>query len=185
MTRVALIGPPCVVTATVSKIWNDPIMVTTRTITRTGRSSGNVIRQNVFHSVEPSTSAASYTYDGIVCSPANTSSAVYPICRQTLIPATVGIAQCESPKNATGSIPTQPRNVFTMPTWKSSIQYQTSATTTFATRYGSSTTARTVIDLVSRYISIAMPIARIVCAPMLITTYSSVTTSAFQKKLSC
>ena len=44
--------------------------------------------------------------------------------------------------------------------------------------------ARTVIDLVSRYISIAMPIARIVCTPMLITTYSTVTTSAFQKKLS-
>ena len=71
-----------------------------------------------------------------------------------------------------------------MPTWKSSIQYQTSATTTFATRYGSRITARTVIDWVSRYISIAMPTARTVWNPMLITTYSTVTTSAFQKKLS-
>ena len=41
------------------------------------------------------------------------------------------------------------------------------------------------MDWVSRYISIAMPTASTVCSPMLITTYSMVTTSAFQKKLSC
>jgi hypothetical protein len=41
-----------------------------------------------------------------------------------------------------------------------------------------------VIDLVSRYISIAISTASTVCRPMLITTYSTVTTSAFQKKLS-
>src|SRR5689334_10536584 len=106
------------------------------------------------------------------------------MCRQTLMPATVGIAQCESPKNATGSTPNQDRNVFTTPTCTSSIQYQTSATTTFATRYGARMIARTVIDLVSRYISIAIPTANTVCTPMLITTYSTVTPSAFQKKLS-
>ena len=59
MTRVALTGPPRVVTATVSKTWNEPITVITSTSARIGRSSGSVIRQNDFHSVLPSTDAAS------------------------------------------------------------------------------------------------------------------------------
>ena len=47
MTREALTGPPPVVTATVSKTWNEPITVTISTSTRTGRSSGRVIRQKI------------------------------------------------------------------------------------------------------------------------------------------
>ena len=39
------------VTATVSKTWNEPITVITSTSAKTGRSSGSVIRQNDFHSV--------------------------------------------------------------------------------------------------------------------------------------
>ena len=73
---MAFTGPPRVVTATVSKTWNEPVTVITSTSARIGRSSGRVIRQKDFHSVLPSTEAASYTYSGMVCRPANTSSAV-------------------------------------------------------------------------------------------------------------
>ena len=59
MTRVAFSGPPRVVTATVSKTWNEPVTVITSTKARIGRSSGSVIRQNDLHSVLPSTEAAS------------------------------------------------------------------------------------------------------------------------------
>ena len=56
---MALTGPPRVVTATVSKTWNEPVTVITSTRARIGRSSGRVIRQNDCHSVLPSTDAAS------------------------------------------------------------------------------------------------------------------------------
>ena len=59
MTRLALPGPPFVVTATVSKTWNDPVTVITNTSAKMGHNSGKVIRQNDFHSVLPSTEAAS------------------------------------------------------------------------------------------------------------------------------
>ena len=55
---------------------------------------------------------------------------------------------------------------------------------TLEIRNGSRIMPRTTVDLISRCISTAMPIARIVCSTMLITTYSSVTSSAFQNSLS-
>ena len=104
------------------------------------------------------------------------------MCRQTLIPATVGIAQCESPKNGDRVDPdASDEALFTMPTWKSSIQYQTSATTTFATRYGSRIDRADRDRLGQPVHQHRDPTARTVCTPMLITTYSTVTTSAFQK----
>ena len=48
-----------VVTAMVSKIWNEPVTLVTSTKTITGRSSGSVMRQNICHSVAPSSAAAS------------------------------------------------------------------------------------------------------------------------------
>jgi hypothetical protein len=56
---VELIGPPLVVIATVSKICHEPMIVSIRTRVRTGRSSGIVMRQKIFHSVAPSMAAAS------------------------------------------------------------------------------------------------------------------------------
>ncbi len=47
------------VTATVSKTWNEPVTVITSTIASTGRISGIVMRQNERHSVLPSMAAAS------------------------------------------------------------------------------------------------------------------------------
>lgn len=64
------------VTATVSNTWNEPITVMISTTASTGRSSGIVIRQNMRHSLAPSTFAASYMSPGMACSPANSSSAV-------------------------------------------------------------------------------------------------------------
>jgi hypothetical protein len=43
---------------TVSNTWNEPISVTTSTSARTGRSSGSVTVQNIFHSLAPSSAAA-------------------------------------------------------------------------------------------------------------------------------
>jgi hypothetical protein len=73
---VAFAGPPAVVTATVSNTWNDPITVMISTTASTGRSSGMVIRQNIRHSLAPSTRAASYMSLGMACRPANSSRAV-------------------------------------------------------------------------------------------------------------
>lgn len=64
------------VTATVSNTWNEPITVMIITTASTGRSSGMVTRQNIRHSLAPSTLAASYTSFGIAWSPAKRSSAV-------------------------------------------------------------------------------------------------------------
>ena len=76
MTRVFPIGPPFVATATVSKIWKEPIIETTTTMTRIGRISGSVIERNVRHTEAPSSCAASYTIVGTVCIPAKIRRAV-------------------------------------------------------------------------------------------------------------
>jgi hypothetical protein len=46
-------------------------------------------------------------------------------------------------------------------------------------------TPRITVDWVSRWMMTARPSASTVCTPMLITTYSNVTRSAFQNSGSC
>jgi hypothetical protein len=65
-----------VVTATVSKTWNDPTTVMIRTSARIGRSSGTVMLRNIRASPAPSIRPASYIVSGIVCRPAKISRAV-------------------------------------------------------------------------------------------------------------
>lgn len=59
MTLVEPIGPPLVATATVSKIWKDPIIETMTTMTRIGRVRGSVMRKKVRAAEAPSRAAAS------------------------------------------------------------------------------------------------------------------------------
>jgi hypothetical protein len=60
MTRVCGIGAfPPYTTATVSKIWNEPIRDTTSTSARIGRISGNVMDRNIRTSPAPSIAALS------------------------------------------------------------------------------------------------------------------------------
>ena len=56
-TFEAFAGPPSVVTCTMSKTWKELITVSTTTMTRIGRSSGMVIRRNIWISLAPSTRA--------------------------------------------------------------------------------------------------------------------------------
>ena len=65
-----------------------------------------------------------------------------------------------------------------MPSCGSSIQNQTSATTTLEIMYGQQDQVpRIKVDLATRCISSAIPSAKMVCSTMLITTYSNVTSS--------
>ena len=106
----------------------------------------------------------------MVCSPAKISSAVYPMCRHTLISAIVGMTVDSWDRKGIVFNPIEARTWFPIPSWVSRIHMNTSAATTLETRYGVSTMERTQVDWVSLCINTAMSRASTVWTPMLTTT---------------
>ena len=127
-------GPPWVVTATVSKIWIDPVTLVTSTNTITGRSSGRVMRRKLCHSLAPSSAAASYRLRGMFCSPARNSMATSPMCRHTLTAATDSSAWSGPAKKGCGPLPSAVSAWFTTPSTGSSSHSHTRATSTLLSR---------------------------------------------------
>src|SRR5680860_1331624 len=68
---VAPPGAPAVTVITMSASFSSKIILSTTAVTLTGKSNGNVICQNDFHPVAPSTLADSMTSAGNACNPAS------------------------------------------------------------------------------------------------------------------
>src|SRR5215213_7577750 len=86
----------------------------------------------------------------MVCNPAKIRIVVYPIDFQTVMIAIDGITHARSLRNLIVSPLTLLIQMFTIPSWESSIHDHTTPATTLEMRKGRMMSPRTTVDLVTR-----------------------------------
>src|SRR5665648_40574 len=85
ITRVASTGPPCVITHCGTNTCKPVIMLITLTKSSVGLSNGMVMWRKTCQPLDPSTFAASYKSDGMLCNPARKTTMKKPTSFQTLM----------------------------------------------------------------------------------------------------
>ena len=113
--RVRSSGPPSVITNGSSKTWRYPIVVMTTANNSVGRSSGRVTDLKAAQRPAPSMEAASYSWTGMVWSPARNRTIAKPRFRQAAITMSEGMARVGVPSQSGPSMPIAPRVMLSSP----------------------------------------------------------------------
>src|SRR6185437_6816649 len=117
-----------------------------RVIADTGRSSGNVIRQNRCHPLAPSIAAASKTSVEMLCRPLYMMTRLNGMPIQIFAISTATSDQCGEVSQLTGATPMACRNEFTMHEALLSIHDQVDADTSSGSSQGIRKSARSMPD---------------------------------------